>query len=261
MTLGFDAGTVQLAMLGAARLSGMLLLTVPFNSTMVPGQVRLPLALALTLPVWPSLVAAQVPLARDAITLAALVGREAVIGLTIGFVGRLLVTAASFAAEVVSLQIGFGLASVLDPDLGAEVTVLTRLYDWTMLGLLLALDFHHLVVAAVVESFRAVPIGLHALSGEGALGVVGLGGRIFSVGLALVAPTLGLLFVVNLVLVLASRAVPQLSLIVVGWPITVLAGLLVLLGNVDIMGGIVARELDSLQGLLVGVIRSLGHGR
>jgi len=60
---------------------------------------------------------------------------------------------------------------------------------------------------------------------------------------------------------IASRAVPQLSLIVVGWPITVLAGLLVLLGNVDIMGGIVARELDSLQGLLVGVIRSLGHGR
>jgi flagellar biosynthetic protein FliR len=256
-----DPATVQLGMLGAARLSGMLLLTPPFNSTMVPRQVRLPLALALTLPVWPTLVAAHVPLARDVVSLAALVGREAAIGLTIGFVGRMLITAASFAAEVVSLQMGLGLAAMLDPELGGQVTVLTRLYDWTVLGLLLALDFHHLVVGAVIESFRAVPVGPIALSGDGALGVVGLGSRIFTVGLALVAPTLGLLFVVNLVLVLASRAVPQLSLIVVGWPITVLAGLLVLLGNVDLMGGIVARELDSLQGLLVGVIRSLGNGR
>jgi flagellar biosynthetic protein FliR len=235
----------------------MLLLTPPFNTTMVPGQIRLPVALALVLPVWPALVAAQVPLARDAVSLAALVGRELAIGLTIGFVGRLLVAAASFAAEVVSMQMGLGLASAFDPQLGAQVTALTRLYDWTMLGMLLALDFHHLVIGAAVESFRALPVGPFALSGDGALGVVGLGGRIFTVGLGLVAPTL----VVNLVLVLASRAVPQLSLIVVGWPITVLAGLLVLLGNVDLMGGIVAREVDSLQGLLVGVLRSLGDGR
>jgi flagellar biosynthetic protein FliR len=259
MTL--DPATVQLAMLGVARLSGILLLTPPFGGGVVPPGVRLPLALALVLPVWPVLVGADVPLARDAASLAVLVGRELAIGLTIGFVGRLVVAAASYAAELVSMQIGFGLASALDPELGAQVTALTRLYDWTMLGMLLALDFHHLVVGAAIESFRAIPVGPLALSAEGALGVVGLGARIFSLGLALVAPTLGLLFVTNLVLVLASRAVPQLSLVVVGWPITVLAGLLVLLANMDLMGGVVAREVDGLHGLLIGVLRSLGDGR
>jgi flagellar biosynthetic protein FliR len=83
----------------------------------------------------------------------------------------------------------------------------------------------------------------------------------FSLALALVAPTLGILLVTNLVLALASRAVPQLSLMVVGWPVTVLAGLVLLLTNVDLLGGVVAREIQSLEGVLVGVLRSLAHGR
>jgi flagellar biosynthetic protein FliR len=256
-----DAATVQLVMLAVARLSGILLLTPPFTGSGLPVAVRLPLALALALPAWPALAAAAVPPARDAVGLGLLVGRELAIGLTIGIVGRLLVAAASYAAELVSMQMGFGLASMFDPELGAQVTPLTRLYDWTMLGMLLALDIHHLVLGAAVESFRAVPPGPAGLAAASAMGVVSLGGRIFATGLALVAPTLGLLFVTNLVLVVASRAVPQLSLIVVGWPITVLAGLLVLLGNIDLMGGLVAREVDYLQDLLIGLLRSLADGR
>jgi flagellar biosynthetic protein FliR len=162
---------------------------------------------------------------------------------------------------MVATQIGFGLASALDPAFGNQETALTRLYEWAMLGLFLALDAHYLVLGAAVESFRLLPVGGGAPSPAGALAVVSLGGRMFSLALALVAPTLGILLVTNLVLALASRAVPQLSLMVVGWPVTVLAGLVLLLTNVDLLGGVVAREIQSLEGVLVGVLRSLAHGR
>lgn len=256
-----EAGHVQLAMLGVARLSGILLLTPPFNSPAVPARVRLPIAFALVLPVWPLLAAGAPPVAPDVLTLAGRLGRELVVGLTIGFVGRLLLAAASFAAEVVGVQIGFGFATTVDPTFGAQVTVLTRLYDWTVLGLFLTLDVHHLVLGAALESFRVVPIGDTALAADGARAVLALGGRIFTLALALVAPTLGILFLLNLVLALASRAVPQLHLIVVGWPITVMVGLVVLLGNVDLMGGVIAREMQGLEQALIGVLRSFAGGR
>jgi len=261
MTLAIDLGQVQIAMLGAARLSGLLFLTPPFDSHSVPPRLRLCIAFAFLPAVWPLLAAAAPPATGDALSLLGRVARELVVGLSIGFVGRLIMAAGSFAAEVISVQIGFGLASALDPSLGSQVTVLTRLYDWVLLGLFLTLDIHHLVLGAALESFRTLPIGGLGLAASGAGAMVSLGARVFTLGLALVAPILGLLFALNLVLALASRAVPQLSLMAVGWPITVLGGLLLLLVNVDLMGTVMARELLGLDSLLAGILRSLAGGR
>jgi flagellar biosynthetic protein FliR len=258
--LTVDLGHLQLAMLGVARLSGLLFLTPPFDTHAVPARLRICIAVALILPVWPLLVAAAPPTAPDAVTLLGRSARELVIGLSIGFVARLVMAAGSFASELISLQIGFGLATVLDPAMGAQVTVLTRLYEWTLLGLFLSLDMHHLVLGAALESFRVLPIGDGGLAFGSAGALVDLGSRVFTLGLALVAPTLGILFILNLVLALASRALPQLQLMVVAWPITVLVGLSVLLGNVDLMSGVLAREMAGLEQILIGVLRSLAGG-
>ncbi len=257
---GVPPGALELLLLGIARLSGMLFLTPPFGGAAVPGQIRLSIAFALVLPVWPLLGSAPAP-STDVLALGTGVARELGLGLAIGFVSRMVLAAASFAAELVSTQIGFGLAAVLDPTVGGQVTPLTRLYDWAMLGIFLALDVHHLILGAALESFRVLPVGQAFSIAGGAGAIVAYGARIFALGLALVAPTLGILLVTNLVLALASRAVPQLSLMVVGWPVTVLAGLVVLVGNVDLMSGVVAREMRGLEGALIGILRSFADGR
>jgi flagellar biosynthetic protein FliR len=256
---GVPPGALELALLAMARLSGMLFLTPPFGGSAVPGQIRLSIAFALVLPVWP-LLGAPAP-STDVLALTGGVARELSLGLAIGFVARMVLSAASFAAELVSTQIGFGLAAVLDPAMGGQVTPLTRLYDWAMLGIFLALDVHHVILGATLESFRVLPLGQGFSMVGGAGAIVAFGARIFSLGLALVAPTLGILLVTNLVLALASRAVPQLSLMVVGWPVTVLAGLVVLVGNVDLMSGVVAREMRGLEAALIGILRSFADGR
>ena len=255
-----DAAQVQYLMLAACRLSGLLLLTPPFQAGTVPPQVRIGLAVALALPLWSTIAAAKPALASSAMALGALAVQELMLGLAIGFAGRLVLTAASFAAELVGVQIGFGIASTLDPMFGEQASVLARLYEWTMLGLFLALDMHHLFIGAVLESFQGVPVGTATWNPASATALVALGGRIFSVGMALVAPTLGVLFVVNIVLVLASRAVPQLHLTVVGWPITVLAGLLVLITNFDLMGVVVSREMGNVEQFLIELVRSFSRG-
>jgi len=179
----------------------------------------------------------------------------------VGFVGRLAVGAASFAAELVSNQLGFGLASVLDPMQGSQLTVLTRLFDWTMLGLFLALDIHLALIGALVESFWLIPPATAGLGLAAASGVVSLAGRMFLIAIALVGPTVAVVFLTNLVLVLVGRAMPQVHLMAVSFPVTILLGLVVLLINMDLMSGIVAQEIGSLTEALGTVMRGFARGR
>ena len=256
-----EPALVQLVMLAMARLSGMLLLAPPFSHPMVSARLKMVIAFGLIVLIWPTISRRPPALATDVFGLAFTTATELIVGLTIGFVARFAIAAASVAAEMVSLQMGFGLASVLDPMNGAQVTVLTRLYDWMILMLFLALDAHHLVIGAVVESFRIVPIGGATLSAAGAAAVLPLGGRIFGLALSLVAPVLGILFIVNLIMVLTARAVPQLSLLTVGLPIMIALGLLALLGNLDLMSGVIAREIRSLELVLTALLRGFAGGR
>jgi flagellar biosynthetic protein FliR len=256
-----DPAHVQLALLAVMRLSGMLALTPPVGHAAVPLQVRIGLAFALVFLVWGAQAGSPPPVATTVMSLVGLAASELLVGLTFGFVARTALAAATFAAELVSAQIGFGLASVLDPSQGAQVTVLTRLYDWTMLVLFLALDAHHLVIGATVQSLTALPLGAAALGPAAAAAVLPLGGRVFSLGLALVLPAVGVLFVTNLLLVIAARAVPQLQLMSVGWPVTVLAGLGLLLANIDAMSAVVGSEMRALEPLLIGLVRSFAGGR
>jgi flagellar biosynthesis protein FliR len=252
---------VQLGMLAMIRLSGFLVLVPPVQAGMVPVFVRVGLAFSLLFLAWGSLAPAAPPIAGDVLTLGGLAASELVIGVAIGFAARLVIAAASFGAELISIQMGFGLAAILDPLRGEQTTVLTRLFDWTVMALFLALDGHHLVVGAAVESFRLVPPGRLADVAAGSGVLLGLAGRMFGVGMALVAPALGVLFLGNLVMVLASRAVPQLNLMSVALPILILVGLLVMIVSLDLVGGVVGGEIRNLESVLVTLLRSLAHGR
>ncbi len=251
---------VQLALLALTRLSGMMLMTPPFNHVAVPVQVRIAMAFSLVLLVWNRLAAHAPALSPDVLTLTGLAASELAVGLCIGFVARLVLVAASFAAELIGVQAGFGMAAVIDPMSASQVTVLTSLYDWTMLALFLALDMHHVVIEAVMQSFVVVPPGTPVLSAVAMAGIVPLAGQIFTIGLALVAPILGVLLLTHLVLVLAARAVPQINLMAVGFPITVLVGLVGLLVNLDLMTGIVGREMQDLRGAIAALVQGFAHG-
>jgi flagellar biosynthetic protein FliR len=252
---------VQLGMLAMIRLSGLLLLAPPVQAPMVPVPVRIGLAFSLLFLVWTDLAAAAPPVAGDLLVLGGLAGSELGIGLALGFAARLVVAAASYASELVALQMGFGLASILDPAHGQQATALTRLLDWTVMMLFLALDGHHLLVGAAVESFRVVPLGALASLPSAAAALVPLGGRIFGAAVALVAPALGVLFLANLVLVLATRAVPALNLMAVGFPVLIALGLVMMMLNLDLAARIMGGEVQRLDDVLVALLRGLGHGR
>ena len=252
---------VQLGMLAMTRLSGLLLLAPPVQAPMVPVMVRIGLAFSLVFLVWNQLLVVAPPVAGDVLTLTGLAASELSIGLAIGFAARLVLSAASYAAELLSMKMGLGLAALIDPFQGQPTTVLTRLFDLTVMVMFLALDGHHLLIGAAVESFRVVPPGRVADVIASAEVLLPLGGRLFGVGLAMVAPAIGVLFLANLALVLASRIVPNLNLMAVGFPVLVGLGLLMTIVNLDLFGSLLVGEVRNLEQVLIALLRSLGHGR
>ena len=252
---------VEWFLMAAARLAGLLAIAPPFNHRMLPIPVRVGLGFALTGLAWSAVVAAPPLPSGSAIALALGAAGELGVGLLLGFVARLITAAGTFAAEIISMQMGFGFASVIDPTHGYQVTVLTQLFDMLVLLLFLMLDGHHLVVAAAVESFRVVPLG-GFMFGPGLMeSVFPLVPRIFTLGLALAGPTLGALFIANLILVLMARSIPQINILLVGFPLMITVGLLVLLLNLDLMGSLIGGEIKQMEAHFVGLLRSLGHGR
>jgi len=165
-----------------------------------------------------------------------LVAQQVAIGLALGFAARLLFAVFEIAGEFIGLQMGFSFAGFFDPNGGSESAVGSWLNTLGML-LFIALDSHLVLIDALVATFTAFPIATDAFTSLSGIRLDRLGSDVFRLALALALPATMLMLFINLVLGFASRVAPQLSIFSVGFPVTLLAGLLVLaLGTEHMLG-------------------------
>lgn len=165
-----------------------------------------------------------------------LVMQQVAIGVSLGFAARLVFAVFEMAGEFIGLQMGFSFAGFFDPQGGSESAVGSWLNTLAML-LFLSLNAHLLVLDALIATFQSLPIAGDPFVTLDRLRLERLGGDVFRLALSLALPATVLMLFINLALGFASRVAPQLSIFSVGFPITVMAGLLLLaLGTGHLMG-------------------------
>jgi len=222
----------------ALRVSGFVLTAPAASETAVPGLVKIVLTLALALVLAPVVqVPADLSIFSAAGMLAALV--ELLIGVSIGLVVQLTFEALTFAGQSVSLTMGLGFATLVDPQHGAQTPVLGQMF--MIFGTLtyLALNGHLMLIGALETSFQHIPIGAAHVGHDFLLMVVMWGARVFDAGLLIALPVVIALVIVNFALGVVTRAAPQLNLFGIGFTITLMSGFFVLLAGLDgIMAGI-----------------------
>jgi flagellar biosynthetic protein FliR len=243
----------------ALRISGFVLTAPAASEATVPGQVKIVLILALTFLLAPLV---EVPPSLSIFSAAGVVAAvlELLIGISIGMVVQLIFEALMFAGQSISLTMGLGFATLVDPNHGAQVPVLGQMF--MMFGTLtyLSLNGHLMLLAALAESFHSLPIGAAGVNGGFLMAVVLWGARVFDTGLLIALPAVIALVIVNLALGVVTRAAPQLNLFGIGFTITLMCGFLVLLAGLGgIMSGITTLIHSALAAVseLVGA-RSLG---
>jgi len=208
-----------------ARIGAVVMALPVFAEDSVPPQIRLVLALGLTLGLYGLLhQRVTVPPDGGGALMAAIV-TQVVVGLAIGLLVRVLFSAATMAGAVISLQIG--LSSVLVPDaaLGGQVPILSRFIAVAAGVACMALGIHHLWIAAIVHSYDQFPVGALPPAADLAhLAIVALG-RATELAVNMAAPLVvyGILF--NTALGLAARMAPTLQVFFVAQPLNILFGL------------------------------------
>lgn len=218
--------TFAMLMYPLMRISAMFVSMPVFSVHAMPAQVRVILAGVisfLVIPILPPLPQIEM-MSYEGI----MIGVEQVaIGLTTGFILQMIFAALIFAGQGIAYGMGLGFASMVDPLNGQQVPVVAQIYMIATTLLFLSLDGHLLLIKLLIDSFTTLPIG-QIFDTNDVWAILTWSSRIFSDGLLLAMPIIISLLLVNIVFGVASKSAPQLQIFSVGFPITLMLGVLLM---------------------------------
>lgn len=230
---GFTQAQFETLLLVFIRTSTMLFVFPVFSAGQIPIMVRIGLAGFISFVLYRAL-----PLAApigDMGGLVAAVVSQIVIGLIVGFVAYLVFMGVQFAGEIVDIQIGFAVANIISPQTQQQVTVIGELELTLATLVFLISNSHLLMLQGIGGSFNLVPLPYVNLDPSVAGNVVIFLEQAFLVVFQIAAPAAVSLFVVNIALGLMARVAPQMNVFVVGFPLQIGVGLLMLAVSVPLL--------------------------
>lgn len=237
---------------------GAILAALPLmGARTVPHLVKLGVAVALSLIVTPFVTPLRMPDDPGTIGLGLLA--ESCIGLVIGLAVRSVFAGIEVAGEVMGSQMGFGVAQLFDPMSAHQVPLMAQFQSTLAMLVFLSLNLHLLVVHAVGESFRLIPPFGATLTEPVMEDMLGVVRGMFLVALQLAAPVVIVTLMVNLSMALMGRAVPNLNIFVLSFPLTIMFGLVAIGLALPTLVGLYASEFEALGRTLDSLLRGLGH--
>jgi flagellar biosynthetic protein FliR len=251
---GLSAAQFETLLLVLVRVSAMLWLVPIFSQGQIPRLLRIGIALLLSFVIVRTVTpAAPLGLGELAVAIAA----QLFVGIVFGFVTYLLFTGIQFAGEIIDTQIGFAVVNVINPQTSQSVTVIGEFQVALASLLYLTSDAHHALLAGIASSFRLVPLPFATVPDVLAGDLV----RFFTEALFIVfqigAPVAIVLFVVNVMLGLMARVAPQMNVFIVGFPLQIAAGLVMLIVTIPLLGAVFPSLVDHSMRESETILRAL----
>lgn len=213
------------ALLVLLRVSALIMLMPVLGYRMVPAQVKIGLIVLLAVLLYPvvSTSLPQMPVSPLALMVIAI--QEILIAAMLAMVAQLIFAAAQFAGQVMGYQMGLAIANVFDPATSAQISIVGQFAQVMAMLIWLSVGAHTIFLSALADSFYLLPIG-QPLDLSAITLLNDMASDMFTLALRLVSPMLLLLFFLYVALGLLSRAVPQIQVFFVSFPLTVGIGFL-----------------------------------
>ena len=233
------------------RIGSCLMVAPMFVANFVPTRSRVVLAAALT-----ALVAPLMPdsgIAPFSPAGFVVVVQQLLIGVALGFALQVVFDSLGLAGQLLANSMGLSFAFNVDPLRGSSTAALGQLYIILATLTFLALGGHIALIEVLVKGFTTLPVGTEGLGPEKLWGMVLWGGQLFSGAISIALPGVTALLIVNLAFGVVSRAAPSLNLFAVGFPISLVVGLLVVLAGIgplsEGVSQLLAQGFDFLRSL------------
>ncbi|RJX20246.1 MAG: flagellar biosynthetic protein FliR [Ammonifex sp.] len=250
-----DFGDLSVFLMVFARIAAFAAVFPLFALTNIPVQVRVGFGFVLALAVTPVVAhTAAVPGTTLGYTLD--LAGEILIGLGVGYTAGILFHALRIAGQFIGLQIGFAAAELLDFS-GTQNTILAELMFFTGVIVFFALNAHHAVLAALVRSFELIPLTGGAVKASSALIIARFVNGMFATALQLSAPILAVMVVVDVSLGILVRMVPQINVFMLGFPLKITTGLILLACLLPVMGVVLEKVFERMVADVFILVRGL----
>ena len=237
-------------MLAFARIGAMVMLMPGFGETNIPVRIKLSIALLLTLIMLPLHRQAYQIDMQSLTSLLVFMLQEIFIGIVLGATARVTLGALQTAGSVIAQQMGLGFVTSVDPTQGQQGLLIGNFLTLLGVTLLFATDSHHLVIAALNDSYKIFAPGEMMASGDVASLATRAFAAAFKIGLQLSAPFLVFGLVFNIGLGVLARLMPQMQVYFVGVPLSIFAGFLIL-------ALVLAAMMGTFLDYFIGVMHSL----
>ncbi len=207
---------------------GSMFISIPvFSTKAVPARIRIIAAFLITLVIMP-----VIPAMPD-IELFSYQGfmvgiQQLVLGITSGFILQMVFSVMLVAGQSIAFSMGLGFASLVDPATGIQVPVVAQIFIITASLLFLSINGHLLLIEMLVRSFTTLPVAEIGLDKSALWHVISWSSQIFAGGVLLALPVLAAILFVNISFGVASRAAPQLQIFGIGFPISIMLGMLLI---------------------------------
>ena len=237
-------------MLAFARVGAMVMLLPGLGESNIPVRVKLSIALLLTLIILPLHRQAYHVDMTSMTALLVLMMHEIVIGIILGATARVTLSALQVAGSIIAQQVGLGFVTSVDPTQGQQGVLIGNFLTLLGITMLFATDSHHLVIAALSDSYKVFSPGETMSSGDVASLATQAFAAAFKIGLQLSAPFLVFGLVFNIGLGVLARLMPQMQVYFVGVPLSIFAGFL-------IFGIVIVAMMGTFLDYFIGVMHSL----
>ncbi len=211
-----------------ARITGTLTSAPVFGSKAIPVFARVGLAVLLSLFMLPMSTLAENRQPTSLTLLAWWLMIEVIYGLSAGFVASLFMQSVQMAGQLIDMQIGFGMVNVFDPQFGQQVPLVGNFKFLMAMSVFLALQGHHMIISAMAENFRAVPLGVLIQLDNAAEFMINAVANMFVMALKISLPVMGTVLMTDVALGILARIMPQMNVFVVGITGKLLVGLFML---------------------------------
>jgi flagellar biosynthesis protein FliR len=225
------------------RLSGLMVFAPLFSSAAIAPRIKAGFVIAMTVLLTPAVAA--IPNLRITLDARSILS-ELGVGLVFGLSLTLLNEALMFAGMLLGMQFSFSLVNLMDPNSMIETPVLGQMLSWLGILVIIGAGLDRSLLAAVVRSFRTVPVGQGVIEAKTGAALAMMAGGIFLAGLQLAAPVIAASLAVEVTISLVGRLSPQLPAMVMSIPLKTMVSYAVLIGSLAVWPGWIERHFVAL---------------
>lgn len=210
------------------RIAALMMIVPVLGARVIPQRVRIAIAMVLTVIITPMLPPQNITDLPTA-GLVVAIAEQIMIGLMMGFAVKLVFSAIETGGHLIGQTMGLGFAQMVDPNNGISIPIVSQFYTLLATLVFLVLNGHLLLITTLIDSFKVLPVLEMRSQGDAVWQLLSSALWVFKSAVLIALPVMTALLLVNIAFGVVMRAAPQLNIFVIGFPISLLLGFVLIL--------------------------------